>query len=64
MITMTITTFKAWAALIGSIVTALVAADDVIPVTGTVHAVLAVIAIIATAVTTYNVRYVKEQPIE
>ena len=58
MIPGTITAFKAWAALVGSIVTALVAADGVIPVTGTWHVVFAVITAVVTAVTTYQVPYI------
>lgn len=46
---------KAIAAFISLVVTALVAAPDVVPVTGTFHLVITIIAILAGAVTTYAV---------
>lgn len=48
------TTAKAWAALIGTIITALFAAQ-VIPVVGTWHVILTIISVVATAVGTYAV---------
>lgn len=46
---------KAIAAFISLVVTALVAAPGIVPVEGTFHLVITIIAIIAGAVTTYAV---------
>lgn len=46
---------KAIASFVMLVVTALVAAPDLIPVTGTVHLVLTIISIVAGAVITYAV---------
>lgn len=46
---------KAIAAFVSLVVTALVSADGIIPVAGTVHLVLSIVSIIAGAVTTYAV---------
>ena len=46
---------KAIAAFVSLVVTSLVSADGIVPVTGTVHEVLAVLAILAGAVTTYAI---------
>lgn len=46
---------KAIAAFVSLVITALVSAPDVVPVTGTVHLVIAIVAILAGAVTTYAI---------
>jgi hypothetical protein len=46
---------KAIAAFVSLVVTALVSAPDIIPVAGTVHLVISIIAIVAGAVTTYAI---------
>jgi hypothetical protein len=46
---------KMWAALLGSIVTALLA-SGIIPVTGPWKAILTIVSVVLTAITTYQVR--------
>lgn len=46
---------KAVAAFVSLVVTALVSAPGIVPVAGTVHLVIAIIAIVAGAVTTYAI---------
>lgn len=53
-----ITNYKAWAATIGSVATALVA-SPVIPVAGNVHVVLSILAMIGTGYATWQVPYLK-----